>query len=275
MFSKSHFWHNIINIKSMAEVFLKRQNGFSLIQTIVALGVMSIIALSMTELYRHQQRGMKLLSQKYDILNLQNSLNSLVITSSTACTSQLAGQTFSTDGVTSTTPSSSVVSFPSNEIRAGAAATGYLLAKAGDALLGSSVIINSIQVSNILYTGVPGRYIANLAIDYDPNSLIQLMKPLRMNLVIYATVSGTTATITSCGNESKLNCSLVTAWTGSQTQQVFCPPNTTSAWGGCDIVGSGGVGSEDIISDFPIANGWQCGSSHPSRDIRAYIACCN
>lgn len=253
----------------------KKSKGFSLIQIVVSLGLMSIIALVMAEIFRQQQKSLQYLTQKYDILNLQNSLNSLFIASSSVCSSQLNGQTFSTTGMTGAAPSPTVISFPSNEIRAGVGSSSYLLAKAGAPLPGSFVAVETIQVNNILDTGVTGRYVANLVIHFDRNSLVQPMKPLNLNLLLYATVSGTTATVVNCGSESKLNCPVTTAWTGSQHQNVFCPIGTTAAWGGCTIVGSGGSGSEDIIASYPITNGWYCGSSHPSRDIRAYVACCN
>lgn len=219
------------------------QFGFGIIETLVCLGIMGVVAAGMASLFLAQQKQIRALLQKQEIVDLRTVVvRQLGITNN--CTWQLKDKLISiAPPPTMTNPSSSVIRFSGNTLYWGTSIASVPIAVEGQFIPNSNnrVRIQEISYKNI-YPTAPGssEYNGTIEINFDPQSTALNMKPLQIPLtVVTIPVNPSTVKIASCGISGP-------AATGI-TAQVFNFPGGTfrasvSGIHKVTIVGGGGGG---------------------------------
>lgn len=169
--------------------------GNSLIQVIIAMGLMSILAVSVTSMMSSQNREVKALSEKLLIQELEISAKNL-FANQDYCSCLFRGQTFNTvtkswsTGITRL-PSSfnSVPAFP-----AGCTASANdIIPPANQNLSGSSMEVDNISLTDTIETSPnSGMYTANLKIAF--KNQIRALKPFEMRIPFNIDASANTPT---------------------------------------------------------------------------------
>ncbi len=177
------------------------RSGFSLIELLLAVSIMSILALGFSTMLVNVSREQRSMQEKFGLLELQNTMMSAFADGST-CLAQL-NQNSPTLNLLST----SIPPISYQQLLMGSAPTSPLLAKVGDPLPGfppGQLQVLSINLDNIVASGTTNVYGADLLINIDPSSMVRSFKPAKLKLLFTVTpdpVSGlAAAVISSCGS---------------------------------------------------------------------------
>lgn len=210
---------------------LKKLDGFSLIESLVALGVMSVASLAIISMLNSQQNEVQALSSKLAVVELQGQIRN-VIANTDYCGCVFRNKNFDTTNLANPW-SSPVLSLPSayaqpipawpaNCVEAG----GFMVPPVGQMLNGTRLVISGIQMTNILQQGT-GLYTGNLEISIDPNSTRRLLKNISLPLAwtVDATAGVPTARpFLNCGLSSPGGTSLSGVFTNVDNYNFALPP---------------------------------------------------
>jgi prepilin-type N-terminal cleavage/methylation domain-containing protein len=166
------------------------KNGFSLIEVMIALAVMSILMLGSLQMFTQifaQQRAM---SQSFELFQFIETVDS-TIRSSPACKSALAGASFNPIGL-----SSVVYHDPNGPITAGSK-------------IGQGLIVQSVTLSNVSPLLVPGDYSAQLTFIVDHVGQIIGPRTVVRSLRLQVSVLG--GAVTDCFSSSDVTLAKVCA----------------------------------------------------------------
>ena len=112
---------------------INQNNGFSLIEVLVAAGLLGLLSLGIASMFSQQQKEMKALDEKFILQSLrQNVLN--VLQSKPVCVSNLGSISADISTATTTTPSAG--NFVFTELHIGTGPSTPLLAKVNMSLPG-------------------------------------------------------------------------------------------------------------------------------------------
>ncbi len=168
------------------------RGGFSLIELMLAVGILSIMTLGISMSVNHMLVEQRSFGEKFSILNLENSILT-VSQNNTTCLANLgrAATPIDISDANLTTPSATVVSL--DELRAGPLATSPLLAKVGQSLPGknNNMVVTAIKLDQIIPTGVTDEYKAILKVDFDPGTMARAHKSAEVEQIF--TIAGTSA----------------------------------------------------------------------------------
>lgn len=175
------------------------QNGMSLIEVLVALALMSIIAVGLSTIIVNANNEQKALQEKLALIETQNNIISSLNNSAT-CYAQL-NQTNPVLDLTPLSLPTAVVNIP--QINAGTLPTSTLLAKVGQPLPGYAVgqmVVKTIQLKSINASGPPNEFSGDLEITLDPASVSRAMKPIRVKQFFTVLPPLNAAKIAGCGS---------------------------------------------------------------------------
>lgn len=183
------------------------KGGFTLVEVMIALGILSIIGLGVTQLILAQFKMVRTIAQRQEIVSFTN-LIVQQFSKPTVCGWQMLGRKIVANPIpTQAAPSSTKLVF--TELRQGENATSAILAKVGENLPGSSLglLVNSISFSEIYASSVPAGgnandYVGMLEIGFTSNE--QANRPVRFPITFQTLASDPMAdkTIVKCAGTS-------------------------------------------------------------------------
>lgn len=194
--------------RSFLSQMMLNQAGVMLVQTLVSMGIMSILCLVFITMLSSQQRETQALSEKLSTLELQQQLIKN-LADGTVCTSLLSGVTFDSTQAVPTSPNkpSLILSQTSIPISTAPLAPPFVTAGEQISPLSASVVVSAtspFRVTDIVGTSTAGigLFTGYFQIEYDQSRMVRPLKPARTLIWIETTSSGTTQTITGCSGGS-------------------------------------------------------------------------
>ncbi len=178
------------------------KNGFSIIEILVALGIMSVIATGMATTFSQQQQEVRALGEKFDTQSLSHSVLTM-IQSPASCRANFIYGVVPTDISDATTSSPSAHSIDIPELHVGLTPTTALIAKTGQSLPGKPVgrmVVLSIKIKDITKTGVLNEYKGSLTIEFDPTSLARSLRPVSIDQIFTIITPDNAAIVNNCGS---------------------------------------------------------------------------
>lgn len=164
----------------------KNENGFSLIEVMVAVSIMAVITLAFAEMVSAQHRQIKSTSEKMAIQDVKTRLKS-AIQNSAFCDCLFAGRTFDLTALPITL-SAPITLIPTNyQIPPAAPCTaGGTFLQEGTSFENTSVKVNmnGISLKNIVAT-IPGSsvYRADLEVTFDSSKLVTPLQPVSTEVI--------------------------------------------------------------------------------------------
>ncbi len=183
----------------------KKHFGFSLIAMMVSLFIMGFSMAALMTLMVRQEKGGIALSQKFDSTRLQQSLLSTMMNSDICTCHFTASSNFPL-----TLDTQQFVDIPMHSIRSHCdfSSQDNILAKAETLIPGSNLLVNTIRVTNIKFTGISNRYSGSLNVEYNQENLSYPMEASSIPLILIVdSESGTDVArpIKSCWKANESN----------------------------------------------------------------------
>ncbi|MES2964969.1 MAG: hypothetical protein V4760_13850, partial [Bdellovibrionota bacterium] len=150
--------------------------GFSLIQVLVATGIIGILALMMASVFTQQQKEMTAIGEKLATVELNRELMA-TLNSAALCTYQLTTPTLTFDSTAINASPPPILSL--SEILSRPIATAPVVAKVGQRVSPnvSSVVVSAITVRNFVALS-SDEFAAEVAVEFDTAKLVRPLKPV-------------------------------------------------------------------------------------------------
>ncbi|RYZ69553.1 MAG: type II secretion system protein [Proteobacteria bacterium] len=178
----------------------KSSSGFSLIEVLVSLAILSILCFAMITVMSNMNRESRGLTEKLGSLTLQGELSQ--ITANPDLCSKLVqnfgGKQFNSSDLTTAKIELDSIGFdPASPV----AKVGELASP-----LSTSLRVKSIELTNFTSTGVVDNYSARLVVQYDPAVMVRALLPAVIKLQLRTSGAGATKTVIDCSSaQSSLN----------------------------------------------------------------------
>ncbi len=208
-------------------IFGKKSNGFSLIEVMIAIGILSIIIAGTTSYMTMQHREIKSLTEMLAKLDVEKFLIAALADGS-VCSGELTNSALNPSApyrINSTSAATLAdTSISLNEIYSGSLPTSPVLIRRGQppSPMTNSLLIEDIRFGNLQATGVGNQYLAQFTISFNGN-LVRQLKPLILKKTITLNNADPIAsrTITGCLSTSSSFPALNSGLMGS-----YCTPST-------------------------------------------------
>lgn len=169
--------------------------GFSLVEVLIAIGVMAIFAMGFASYISYMSKELRYTSQKMESMETRSSLGRLLSDLPTcSCQLSLHASPFDT---TATNPTLAVA-----QIQTGCDPSSPVFIRAGEMIAnsGTQLAISALQIQEIESMGVSDRYRGRLVAAFDPNSLVRGMRPIDLEIHFSTDPASpaTAKTITTC-----------------------------------------------------------------------------
>lgn len=201
---------------------IRCQQGFSLIQTIIGIGISGIVMGAMVSMMAMQTNEQRYLSQKLAALDLQRQLTTTLADGS-VCKFQLKVPGISFDA-TKVMPDTSVIVL--DKVLAQASATSPSVAEKNKAVsVYDKFEVASVEVKNFVSEGLPNKYSAELIVTFKGDELVRSLKPIVLPLSLNTAGPDNAKTIESCTSAGAGVGACPTGYTliGEQgTNESFC-----------------------------------------------------
>ena len=172
-------------------VSLDKKGGFSLISTLVATAIISIAFFALVSLQVAQQREVKTMKPSLSSASLKALIMKLFVSpelcgchfDATQNTSIPAGSSLTID---TTIPSRQEIDLGSLRKGCDFSSVDNILLESGSmALSDPHLVVDSVKVSDILFTGTEDRYSGNLVVQYDQESFVRALPGISVPLIFY------------------------------------------------------------------------------------------
>ena len=183
--------------------------GQGLIQTLIALGVTAIVIATMATATVNMQKSNKLLSQKLEVMDLKNQLQTTFLNPDN-CTCQL-NPAVNTGNAANLVFNSTQNNASMNlkELKAACLPTSQVLVQESAPLLctQTNLKIQSVRMTDIQPTGNTEEYIGNIEIQYQLDSLAGPLAPLKFRQKFYGNPASPpqAKTVLSCRSDSPIS----------------------------------------------------------------------
>ncbi len=166
---------------------INRQCGFGIIETVIALGIMTIVGLGMMTMFDSQQKQIRYMQQKQDLVELR-SIMQRQLSMTNVCTWQLRDKTFDA----ATNPSATVLNLLNNTLYAGPDAASSPIAAAGQFLPGTlnRVLVTGITFKEITATTNTNEYKGIFEVSFGASALGTTLYPVTVQQYFTATPVG-------------------------------------------------------------------------------------
>ncbi len=162
------------------------ERGMGMIEVVIAAGLMGVLVLGMASMYETQQKQIKVLMQKQELVDLKNQMLTN-LNNPTVCTWQLKDKAIDVSMPTSeVSPSPTILTLTNNTIYGGPNSTSAPLASAGQKLPNS---IHGLQVLRVAFKGIfatgnPDEYRGVFEVVLDPASTPMPVRPVQVPVTI-------------------------------------------------------------------------------------------
>ena len=161
---------------------MRYQRGFSLLEVLLVTGIMGIVAVVFTSLLNAQQKSLRVIEQKQDLLALRGSL-AQVMSLPGVCSWQLSGRVFNASAITGSALGSAPWAL--NQIYLGDTAASPKLISRGETIgaTAASPRVRAIEFHNIARVG-PDSYRGELTVAMEPDSLAMPVKEISVPILV-------------------------------------------------------------------------------------------
>lgn len=265
---------------------LKKDSGSSLLETLVSIGVASLVMAAMGTLMMNMAREMKSMTEKMASLDVEKVLIQ-ALSDGSLCTKMLTDISYHSGNPKSFDPSRigssspPEISLPNDQIIGGSSSTLYdgpfLLKKDRKAsALSQSLIVSSVKIGNISDLGSGDTYLADFIVTFDTSKLVRPIKPLTVSTIL-KTDNSTPRRILFCGAKGRdvvVRTAAKTSWRWPSIT-VNCQAGEKATGGGGDC--TGGDGFNFIYRNHPVSDtGWfvSCDTpEHQNVTATVYVIC--
>lgn len=178
----------------------RRQAGFSLVEVLISAAAVLVVIFALISLLVSQQKEVKALFQKSDILELKNQMIQ-TLADPDVCSWQLKDKVLNVSSTTTTTKSPTTITLP--QLYFGSSTASPVLAEAGQRLPASTNNVNvaNIILKDIVSTGRPNQFMGTLEVSFDESSLVRSLRPISIQQVLNVepTDPASAKRISSCG----------------------------------------------------------------------------
>lgn len=169
---------------------MKRNSGQALISALVSLGISAIVMMVVAQMINDQSVFLKYFTQKTETIQL-GSLIFQQLNSPAVCNWQFANA--NSGGVVNTNDPAATPEVNFTALYSGLNAISPVLVDVATTNL-SGAKVESIKLKNFEYTGVPGRYTAELVIALDNTTLVRTLPPVKIKKILSIdSVAGSTS----------------------------------------------------------------------------------
>ncbi len=160
--------------------------GFTIIEVLVAMGLLGIVAFIFGDIMYTQQREIRFMNQKGEAFELQTLIRE-ALKSKAVCSWQLAHRVINVVGTTINNPSPTTLTI--GTLYMGLNNASGVLAQAGFPVPQTStgLIVQTVQFTKIFATGIPDVYKGTFVINFAPTSVVRSMRPVEVQkfIVLY------------------------------------------------------------------------------------------
>lgn len=151
--------------------------GFTIIELMVALGIMSIMGFAFTAIIINSNREMKALEMKADSLSLKANVEGALSNLDTcSCLMNSYASSFDSDHLSMTASNISV-------IKSSCESSASTVAAENADVVGTKLVVDKIKIENIEYLGTAESYKGKLRISYQPSMLgIRPLRPITLDI---------------------------------------------------------------------------------------------
>jgi prepilin-type N-terminal cleavage/methylation domain-containing protein len=188
-------------MKSKEMLFDER--GFTLVEVLIASALVGGVALLFTNMITNQQKELKNLYQKSDILEFKNQMMGAFMKPG-VCSWQLLGKVVDVSSTTIATPSPTVIDFGVTPLYQGLDASSAVMAQAGAPLPISTngIDVKKVSFKNIFATGIINQYYGVFEIEFLAQTSGKTHKSVQIYQSFTTNNNTATAQILSCGLSS-------------------------------------------------------------------------
>ena len=151
---------------------LKSNSGQGIVQVLIAMGIMSIMMVAMTSYMNNQARENRALSEQLAKLELERSMGMLLADGS-ICKSELtdillnpASAAYRVNATSDLTLKKTAIDLTSIHAGTTPAATKFIEVDKAPSAMSNSMLVDTIQIKELLSTGVADRYLAKLEVSF-------------------------------------------------------------------------------------------------------------
>jgi len=174
----------------------ENQQGQSIVQVLVSIGIMGIMMLAFASLMSGQMRETRALSEKLGSLDLEKAMMA-VLADSSVCGYHLAGKTFDASRIGTSHPP--VIDMGGSLLSAANAAAPPLAVVGQPASPQSnSLVVSSIQVANITGSAAGSSFIASIRVNFDSTRLVRSIHAAQVRTFLRTSGGGNIKTIVAC-----------------------------------------------------------------------------
>lgn len=224
---KNDEFHDIAEDLNRLTAVLKNQRGQSLVQIIVAAGIMGVLVLAMTSMFSMQSKESRALLEKLASSDLYRNLN-MVLGNPSVCASQLAvtnvvnpsSLTFNLSSVSASNPH--VIDL--RRISSAAGATELISLGSTASPMSKTLVV---QQASGIQLSVTSATTGNFLINFDQTKLIRGIHNLVLPVTIQTTGPTSAATLTGCGGAGGALTIVFGNLAAPHSQtQVMCPASS-------------------------------------------------
>lgn len=201
------------------------QSGMTLVETLVALSILSVISLGTASLIVAQNREIKFLTQRAEAQELK-ALIMTVLEKKSNCDWQLKNKVIDVSTTTTTLKSPTEVNL--DTLYMGESASSGVIAKTGEKLPSSNqgIVASQVKLNNIYATGNSNEYIGTIEVALEPASLVRGIRPVSVKQIFTIEFGDplSSARINSCGTKGVqiVSTPTVLASSTSESDQNSC-----------------------------------------------------
>lgn len=212
---------------------LRKQSGFSLIETMIAVGIVGIIALAIATMLSNMTRQVRALHEK---LAAEETFRFVTqaLSASSLCEAALTSPSPIVFNSTGPQPASAL---PSDSIPLGGSAYAVKVGQPASPT-SSTLYVSSLDLVNIRNAGSPDQWTGDVQVGFDQTKLIQPLRPVLVRITFQTDPSSpaTAKKVISCGDGSQVNfnnCDTIDVYIpeGSPAVTKTCDPGYKLIWG--------------------------------------------
>lgn len=232
-------------------------NGFSILELLIGLGILSVISITFITLMEQSQKSIKGLEIKLEQIDFMTAFKNQMATNAT-CASALSELEIPAAKLVV----GSTIDLPLDKIKF----QGQLLST-----YKFSYFKDVIVKFNISSVPIAGSALGDISVGFNyKNAYSQNLTLKPMTTAIGLSVDGA-GKIISCpliAQNKPLPVTIKQSYRNKTSSTITCPPNTVMTGGGCDF--DSNDKTPDVASR-PSGNGWECRNPEPDNDHDVYV----